>query len=100
MIRNISTPSSNMEGADMAHETTKDLELDLWGSKVTLPQGTKVRLIKGASGTRGDLYAVDSVKDLIALTGNAHDPRYRYAFVPTDAVAEAAPEAPAPARGF
>lgn len=70
--------------------TTRDLELDLWGSKVTLPKGTRVRLIKGASGTEGDLYAVESTKLLMDLTGNTHDPNYRYAFVPTDAVAEEA----------
>lgn len=77
----------------MTHETNRGLELNLWGQKVTLPAGTKVRLIKEASGTEGDLYAVESVKLLIELTGNAHDPHYRYAFVPTDAVAEVKPEA-------
>jgi len=84
----------------MAQETTRDLELNLWGSTVTVPKGTKVRLVKGASGTKGDLYAVDSVKLLIGLTGNAHDPHYRYAFVPTDAVGETEPEAAPAAPGI
>ena len=56
------------------------------GTPITLPAGTAVTLVKGASGTEGDLYAVESVKLLIELTGNTHDPKYRYAYVPTNAV--------------
>ncbi len=64
----------------------RDLPITLWGSEVVIPKGTKVRLIKSASGTEGDLYAVESISLLMELTGNTHDPKYRYAFVPTDAV--------------
>ena len=68
-------------------ETTKDVGLNLWGSSVTIPKGTRVHLVKGASGNRGDLWAVVSTKLLTELTKNAHDPIYRYAWVPSDAVA-------------
>ena len=70
----------------MAHETNRDVPLELWGSNVIIPKGTRVRLVKDASGTKGDLWAVESVSFLIKLTGNSHDPKYRYAFVPDDAV--------------
>lgn len=61
----------------LKHDVTKTL----WGSEFTLPAGTDVHLIKGASGVRGDMYAVTSVKLLTQLTGNDHDPKYRYCFV-------------------
>lgn len=64
----------------------RDVSMNYHGTPITLPAGTTVTLVKEASGTEGDLYAVQSVKLLIELTGNAHDPKYRYAFVPTDAV--------------
>lgn len=59
----------------------RDVQCNLWGSDVTLPAGTRVMLVKGASGTKGDLYAVADAKLLVDLTGNSHDPKYRYAFV-------------------
>lgn len=62
-------------------KTTKDLPMNLWGTPVVLPAGTKVEQI-GIGGQ----YAVVSTKLLIELTGNTHDPKYRYAFVPEDAV--------------
>lgn len=52
----------------------------------TIPQGTVVTLIKGASGTEGDLWAVRDAKLIMDLTGNTHDPKYRYTWVPADAV--------------
>ena len=64
----------------------RDISMNYHGTPITLPTGTAVTLVKGASGTEGDLYAVESVKLLIELTGNTHDPKYRYAFVPADAV--------------
>jgi|JI10StandDraft_1071094.scaffolds.fasta_scaffold199727_5 hypothetical protein len=64
----------------------RDAPITYCGQSITLPAGTSVKLVKGASGTQGDLYAVESVKLLIELTGNTHDPKYRYAFVPADAV--------------
>ncbi|MDQ0475255.1 hypothetical protein [Labrys wisconsinensis] len=71
-----------------AHRTNRDLPMNLWGSQAVLPKGTLVHLVKGASGigTEGDLWAVSNTKLLMDLTGNTHDPKYRYAFVPTDAV--------------
>lgn len=78
------------------HATNRDLKMNLWGTEVTLPEGTEVELIKGASGTEGDLYAVKSTQLLIDLTGNTHDPKYRYAFVPTDAVDEVPVPGPRP----
>lgn len=70
----------------MPHVTNRDLPMNLWGSSFTLPKGTRVRLVKNASGTEGDLWAVESIALLIELTGNSHDPKYRFAFVPADSV--------------
>lgn len=75
-----------LDGNKMMPRTTRDLQLTLWGAAVTLPKGTAVTLVKGGSGTEGDVYAVRDTALLVKLTGNRHDPRYRYAFVPTDAV--------------
>jgi hypothetical protein len=58
-----------------------DVTANLWGSVVTIPAGTRCELVRGASGTKGDLFAIADVAKLIELTGNAHDPHYRYAFV-------------------
>lgn len=53
----------------------------------TVPNGTEVMLVPNASGTEGDLWAVRSTELLVKLTGgNHHDPKYRYCWVPTDAV--------------
>lgn len=54
----------------------------------TIPKGTRVHLVKGADGMRGDLWAVSSVSLLVNLTGNNWDPHYRYAWVPADAVTQ------------
>lgn len=70
------------------HRTNRDLPMVAWDTPVILPKGTLVRLIKNASGTEGDLWAVSSKKLLMALTGNTHDPKYRYCWVPADAVEE------------
>jgi hypothetical protein len=59
----------------------KAVKRTIWGSDIVLPAATPLILIKGASGTKGDLYAVRDVSLLIELTGNAHDPNYRYCFV-------------------
>lgn len=70
----------------MMAKTNRDLPMTLWGSPVVIPAGTTVHLIRNASGTEGDLWAVSDIKRLMTLTGNHHDPKYRYAFVPADAV--------------
>jgi hypothetical protein len=64
----------------------QDHELTIWGSTITLPRGTRLSLIKNASGTEGDLWAVSSTRLLQELTGNMHDPVYRYCFVPQELV--------------
>lgn len=64
----------------------EDHEMTLWGCTFVLPKGTQVQLIKGASGTQGDLWAVRHVKLLKELTGNHHDPVYRYCFVNSELV--------------
>jgi hypothetical protein len=69
-------------------KTNRELTLNAWNTQIDLPAGTLVRLIKGADGILGDLYAVESQKLLIELTGNSHDPKYRYLFVPSDAVTQ------------
>lgn len=69
-------------------ETNKPLEMNLWGSKVMLPEGTRVHLVKNADGIKGDMYAVSSVRQLQKLTGNMHDPQYRYCFVDKEHVRE------------
>ena len=74
----------------MAH-TKRDLTLTAWGATFTLPNGTAVHKVKNASGTEGDLWAVTSTALLIDLTGNTHDPKYRYCFVPESEVAFANP---------
>lgn len=53
---------------------------------ITLPEGTHVKLIKGASGTEGDLWAVESFELLKELTGDEHYSDTRYCFVPTESV--------------
>lgn len=69
-------------------KTRHDLVKTFWGSTVTIPKGTRVRLIKNADGVRGDLFAVDDVLLLMKLTGNKHDPKYRYAFIEPEEVAD------------
>ena len=69
-------------------KTNRPLEMNLWGVTTTIPEGTPVILVKGADGLMGDLWAVQSKKLLVELTGNTHDPKYRYAFVPSDAVSK------------
>lgn len=70
--------------------TTRDVEVHYpayGGTTFTIPNGTEVVLVPNASGTEGDLWAVRSQKLLVELTGgNTHDPKYRYCWVPTDAV--------------
>lgn len=64
----------------------QDHAITWMGHAFILPKGTQVQLIKGASGTKGDLWAVQHEKLLMELTGNTHDPRYRWCFVPEDLV--------------
>lgn len=51
---------------------------------ITIPAGTRLVLVDQPQGAA---YAVDDVPLLIRLTGNTHDPKYRYVFVPNSIVA-------------
>jgi hypothetical protein len=62
----------------------RDLPINLWGTDVVLPKGTNVEYPSKINS----MWAVASVDLLIKLTGNTHDPKYRYAWVPTDEVDE------------
>lgn len=68
------------------HRTTRDLQVNFCGSSFTLPAGTMCHLVKGASGTEGDLFAVSQSKVIADLSGNPHDAKYRYCWVPADTV--------------
>lgn len=57
--------------------TNRDITANLWGSTVTIPAGTRVHFVKGIGGG----WVVSSAKLLIELTGNTHDPIYRYAWI-------------------
>ena len=59
----------------------RDVPMNLWGTAAVIPAGTAVHRVNGDSD-----YVVTSVQLLIELSGNTHDPIYRYVFVPTDAV--------------
>jgi hypothetical protein len=61
-------------------------ELTIWGSTIMLPRGTRLELVNHTSSGKGGMWAVESVKLLQELTGNAHDPIHRYCFVPTELV--------------
>jgi len=65
----------------MNYRTKYDLEMNAFGVPITLPKGTACIFVKGASGTHGDLYAVRDAKVISDLTGNTHDPIYRYTWV-------------------
>jgi hypothetical protein len=49
------------------------------GIDVTIPKGMLLLKVNGK-------YAVQSTALLIKLTGNTHDPKYRWCYVPADAV--------------
>lgn len=54
---------------------------------VEIPAGTRVALIPGLDGLTGDGWVVSDIALLVKLTGNSHDPHYRYCVIPSDAVA-------------
>lgn len=53
---------------------------------ITIPEGTKVRTVTDGMGF--DHWAVYSKRLLIELSGNSHDPIYRFSIVPSDCVKE------------
>ena len=52
--------------------------------KVTLPKGAAVHYVDSPGGG----WAISSVQLLVELTGNTHDPHYRYAWVSPEDVNE------------
>lgn len=52
---------------------------------ITIPAGTRAVLVRNGMG---DQWAVDDVPLLVRLTGNDHDPQYRYAWLPDSAMNE------------
>jgi hypothetical protein len=63
--------------------TVKYLENIGFPYDVTVPEGTELTAVEGGTGIS---YAVKDVALLIRLTGNTHDPHYRYCCVPDDVV--------------
>ncbi len=53
------------------------------GITITLPEGTVLRPVIDNGQVQ---YAVDDIDLLVRLTGNDHDPQYRYVYVPTEEV--------------
>jgi hypothetical protein len=51
--------------------------------RITIPAGTRAIAVMNPSGFK---WAVDDVPLLIELTGNSHDPQYRYAYLPDEAM--------------
>lgn len=71
--------------------TTREVTIDYLAElgraahcRVTIPAGTVAVLVEGHGGG----WAVASEALLMRLTGNTHDPRYRYAFLPDEAFSE------------
>lgn len=64
--------------------TTRAVTTAFAGTAITLPEGTPV--VELTDGRGHVCYAVKSIKLLIELTGNAHDAKHRYCFLPNDAV--------------
>lgn len=63
----------------------RDTRVTAWGTPITLPAGTRVRTAEQGLAP-GYFWAVADVRLLIQLTGNSHDPVYRWCAVPIDAV--------------
>jgi len=65
-----------------------DTRVNAWGCWITIPAGTRVRTIESGAVRLdhphpGYEWAVADVKLLKQLTGNDHDPVYRYLCVPS-----------------
>lgn len=76
----------------MTRPTTREVTVDYLANlgpaaacKVTVPVGTPALLIQDGSGA--EFWAVADVAWLVEVTGNTHDPYYRYCFIPPDAFA-------------
>jgi hypothetical protein len=67
-------------------KTNAPVSLRAWGVVIELPAGSRVDVISGFDPLRGDGFVAADVDQLIALTGNSHDPKYRYLVVPASVV--------------
>lgn len=65
---------------------TCDHTVTEWGSTFTLPAGTEIMAVCRGVDMHTPLYAVKSSALLIELSGNNHDPKYRYCFVPPELI--------------
>jgi len=63
--------------------TIKAVTVNYHGSRITLPVDTRVISVMGGLGPS---WAVANAGLVMELTGNTHDPKYRYCWVPDDAV--------------
>lgn len=57
-----------------------------WGSTFTLPAGTEIMAVCRGVDMHIPLYAVKNSALLMELSGNNHDPKYRYCFVSPELV--------------
>jgi len=80
-------------GSDDMNRTIQDCETPVFenvhgtlAQRITIPAGTLVELVDGPQGM---FWAVADVPLLMRLTGNTHDPKYRYICVPHALVGEA-----------
>jgi len=67
------------------YRTNKDLEITAFEcqapamrSKFILPAGSKAIFVRALDGVKGDGFAAGDPSQIVALTGNSHDPHYRY----------------------
>ena len=58
-------------------KTNKEIDMIYHGSRITIPKGSAVLHVDGNGGG----FALASTSQLIALTGNDHDPKYRYCWL-------------------
>ena len=63
--------------------TSRDLDIVAFDVPIKVPAGTRLVPSTGGMGTD---YAIASSDWLMKATGNTHDPKYRFVFVPKDAV--------------
>lgn len=66
---------------------TEDYRTTFYGADIVLPAGAAVVFVEGNGGG----FALASTQLLIELTGNTHDPVYRYAWIPAQRVNGAEP---------
>lgn len=65
--------------------TKRDIHTTLWGVNVVIPKGERVKFVEGNGGG----FVIEDTQLLISLTGNTHDPIYRYAWISGEDVTNA-----------